>query len=196
MAEIKSTLEKVMERLAAMDSSPAEDFRADEKIKEGMRLGADYLKGREISFEQVLSDQSSENISFFRKGLVDVFLRNVVLPRDEDMAMTGRVMQGLLALSGGAGDLTDILGEMKMILDHYLKQKKQYRQQLETAMRRHLEQTLSQQQGGQTDIDMKTIDPTRHPKFQEEWQKIKDGLNEQFGAALEQHKVLISQRLS
>ena len=42
MAEIKSTLEKVMERVAAMGPLSETEVNTDEIIKDGMRLAAEY----------------------------------------------------------------------------------------------------------------------------------------------------------
>ena len=41
MAEIKSTLEKVLERAAAMGRASKEEIQADEEVKNGMRMAAD-----------------------------------------------------------------------------------------------------------------------------------------------------------
>jgi len=50
MAEIKSTLEKVLERAASMGRASQEEIQAEEKVREGMRLAADYLQERDIDF--------------------------------------------------------------------------------------------------------------------------------------------------
>lgn len=194
MAEIKSTLEKVMERVAAMEKAATVDIRSEEKIKDGMRLGADYLKGNDAALDSVEVEGLAGDAALLRQGIVRVFLRNIVMPRDENMEATERAMQGVLQIAGNAGDLKSSLGEMKMILEHYQKQKIDLRQQLESAMRQQLEQAVAQQ-AGQAETVFK-IDPTRHPKFQEEWQRIMDGLNEQYGSVLEQHKAIIAQRLA
>ncbi len=52
MAEIKSTLEKVLERAAAMGHATREEITAEERVKDGMRMGADYLRGKEVDFSE------------------------------------------------------------------------------------------------------------------------------------------------
>ena len=49
------------------------------------------------------------------------------------------------------------------------------------------------QQGGQAGMGMK-VDPALHPKFQEEWSRIKADLDTQYNQALDQHKDQVAQR--
>ena len=101
-------------------------------------------------------------------------------------------MQGLLALGKGSGDLLSIFKDMKGILDHYQQHKKEIFQQVEDAFRQQMEQALAQQ-AGQAGLGMK-VDPALHPKFQEEWSRIKSDLDTQYNQALDQHKDLVAQR--
>ena len=103
-------------------------------------------------------------------------------------------MQGLLEMARGSGDLISVFRDMKGILDHYQKQLKDVRQQLEEAFRQQLEQAMNQQTG-QPGLGLK-INPALHPKFQEEWSRIKSDLDDQYNKALQQHKELIAQRFS
>ena len=191
MAEIKSTLEKVMERAASMGRASNEEIQAEEKIKEGMRMAADYLHEKDIDLS-VAQEATSES-ALVRKGIVQVFLRNIALPRDDDQERAERAMQGLLDLGKGSGDLMTICKEMKGILSHYLQHKKEIRRQVEDAFRQQMEHALAQQTG-QKGLGMK-VDPVLHPKFQEEWSKIKTDLNDQYSVALDQHKKVVAQRL-
>lgn len=193
MAEIKSTLEKVLERAASMGRATQEEIQAEEKVKEGMRMAAEYLQGKEIDF--FVAQETADNSALVRKGLVQVFLRNITLPRDDDdQQRAGIAMQGLLDLGKGSGDLMSIFREMKGILDHYQQHKKEIRQQVEDAFRQQMEHALAQQTG-QKGLGMK-VDPVLHPKFQEEWSRIKADMNGQYNQALDQHKKLVAQRFS
>jgi len=40
------------------------------------------------------------------------------------------------------------------------------------------------------------VDPRMHPKFQEEWSKVKADLDGQYNQVLQQHKELVAQRFS
>ncbi|MDX2434944.1 MAG: hypothetical protein QNK14_10065 [Desulfobacterales bacterium] len=190
MAEIKSTLEKVMERAASMGRATQEEIATEERVKDGMRMGADYLRGEDVDFSNALEQTTSSVL--VKRGLVQAFLRNITLPRDDEQQRAERAMQGLLALGKGSGDLLSIFKDMKGILDHYQQHKKEILQQLEDAFRQQMEQALAQQ-AGQAGLGMK-VDPTLHPKFQEEWSRVKSELDTQYNQALNQHKDLVAQR--
>jgi hypothetical protein len=192
MAEIKSTLEKVLERAASMGRASQEEIQADEQVKEGMRMAADYLQGKEMDLSQVM--EATGGSGLVKKGLVQVFLRNIALPRYDDLQRAERAMQGLLELARGSGDLVSVFRDMKGILDHYQQHLKEIRQQVEEAFRQQMEQALSQQTG-QKGLGMK-VDPALHPKFQEEWSRVKSDLDDQYNKVLQQHKELVAERFS
>ena len=192
MAEIKSTLEKVLERAASMGRASREEMQADVQLKEGMQLAADYLQGKEVDFSQVVEAKNASG--FLKSGMVQVFLRNISLPRNANLQRAERAMQGLLELAKGSGDLVSVFRDMKNILDHYQKHLKEIRQQVEEAFRQQMEQALSQQTG-QKGLGLK-IDPALHPKFQEEWSKVKVDLDDQYNKVLQQHKELVARRFS
>jgi len=192
MAEIKSTLEKVLERASSMGRATHEEIQAEEQVKKGMRKAADYLQGKEVDLSAL--QEGSESYGFIKKGLVQVFLRNIALPRHDDIHEAEKAMQGLLEMAKGSGDLVSVFRDMKGILDHYQKHLQEIRQQVEEAFRQQMEQALSQQTG-QKGLGL-NVDPTLHPKFQEEWLKVKADLDDQYSKVLQQHKEQVAQRFS
>lgn len=192
MAEIKSTLEKVLERAAAMGRASQEEMQAEEQEKKGMRLAADYLQGQELDLSEII--EQTQGAGLVKRGLVQVFLRNISLPRNSDLSRAERAMQGLLEMARGSADLASVFRDMKGILDHYQNHLKEVRQQLEDAFRQQLEQAMNRQTG-QQDLGLK-INPALHPKFQEEWTRIKSDLDGQYNKVLQQHKELVAQRFS
>ncbi|MGB3647513.1 MAG: hypothetical protein WA992_03130 [Desulfobulbales bacterium] len=192
MAEIKSTLEKVMARAASMGRASQEEIQSEERVKEGMRMAADYLQGKDVDFSGIL--EATGVSALVKKGLVQVFLRNITLPRDDEGQRAEKAMQGLLELAKGSGDLVSVFRDMKGILEHYQQHKKEIHQQVEEAFRQQMEQALAQQTG-QKGLGMK-MDPRMHPKFQEEWSKVKADLDGQYNQVLQQHKELVAQRFS
>lgn len=192
MAEIKSTLEKVMERAASMGQASRDEMAAEERVKDGMRMAADYLQHKEVDFSPAL-EPATESV-LIKRGLVQVFLRNIVLPRGDDLQRAELAMQGLLDLAKGSLDLVSIFKDMKGILDHYQQHKKEIRQQVEDAFRQQMEQALAQQTG-QKGVGMR-VDPALHPKFQEEWVRVKSDLDAQYNQVLEQHKKFVAERFS
>jgi len=191
MAEIKSTMEKVMERLAAMDSAAAPDeLLADEKKKEGMRTAAAFLRNEDVSLTGVLADQSESAKKYLVAGQVEAFLRNILLPREEEQqTMAERAMLGLLTVGHADEELVPVFGELKSVLDRYLEHRNQIRQQLLDHFSKQIEQLQASGQG-------KSMRPEQHPKFQEEWHRAMGELDNQYGRALTQYKELVQKRLT
>ncbi len=196
MAEIKSTMDMVLERAAKMGSGIPVDMAAEENIKEGMRLGASYLRdGITSLFEKISAIDDENKKKALRKGAVQALLRNIVLPRDEAQQHSAdKSMQGLVELGQADGELLMACGEIKKILDGYRQHKEQIKQQLESQFAQQMEM-LEKNLAKQTGMSMK-LQPSQHPKFQEEWGRIQVELNAQYGRALEQLKKMLEQRLT
>ncbi|OGR05497.1 MAG: hypothetical protein A2511_06970 [Deltaproteobacteria bacterium RIFOXYD12_FULL_50_9] len=194
MAEIKSTMEMVLARAALMDSGPAPDLAAEELVKEGMRLGAAYLRREFDDLGKRLEARPPVEQPGLLQGVVKTMLRNIFLPRTNEYDSLEPAIKGLLDLSKGGGDLLPVFSEIKSIISRYVEHRNQLRKQLEGAFAKQVQQ-MQDNMARQTGMAMK-IDPAHHPKFQEEWQRIQVELNNQYGRVLDQHKQLIEQRLT
>lgn len=192
MAQIKSTMEKVMERLAAMDSAAAPDeLLADEKKKEGMRHAAAFLRGEDVSLTGVLADQTTVAQKNIVGGQVEVLLRNILLPREEaQQTLAERAMLGLLTVGHADEELVPIFGELKSVLNRYLDHRNQLREKLQEYFSQQMAQ-LQQKAGTGA-----TLRPEQHPKYQAEWQRSMGELDAQYGRALAQYKELVQKRLT
>lgn len=195
MAEIRSTMDMVLERAARLEAAASDAADTSEQEKEGMRLGARYLRNEDEDIPAALEAIPAESRAPVMKGMVTVLLRNITLPRDpDDQAGADKAMQGLMGLGRGNNELAAVFQEMKSILDRYLTHKDQLRQQLEDQFAQQMgmmEESLTQQTGVQIKLE-----PSQHPKFAEEWQRVMTEMNEQYGRALKQYKEFISQRLT
>lgn len=195
MAEIKSTMELVMEKLARMEKAAPDEIQGEEYEKEGMRRAAEYLRGEGAGLEEALAGRNELERLHLRRGMGRVFLRHILLPRDEEQVLSmEKAMAGLLELGKGRQDLAGMFEDMKNITGRYTQHRKQLRKQLEEAFEgqmAQMERTVAQQTG----VSMR-LAPAQHPKFQEEWQRLQDDLKEQYGRALDQYKQVIEERLS
>ncbi len=193
MAEIRSTLEMVLERAARLEAEAGDSLSKDEKKQEGMRLAAQYMRGEEVDFDTLLTRPEEER-TLLVEGALTALLRNITLPRDEDdQAGADQAMQGMLHL-GQDPQLQAVLAEMKKILSQYLQHKEQLHGQLEEQFAQQMGQ-LEKSVGQQTGVQVK-LEPSQHPQFAEEWQKVMVQLNEQYGQALHQHKSYVQQLLA
>ncbi len=194
MAEIKSTLELVLERAAAMGRASKEDMEAEELVKEGMRLGGEYIRTEKGTLEELLSQVPLSRLPQVRKGVLATLLRNVILPKNEEQqTLAEKAIEGVMQLSGRATDLAALLKDLKQILLHYRQTREQVYKRLETEFSQQME-IMEQSVARQTGVKVR-LDASQHPKFQEQWQKVQVDLNGQYGRALEQHKALLKQRL-
>ncbi|WP_457573902.1 DUF6657 family protein [Desulfolithobacter sp.] len=194
MAEIKSTMDLVMERAARMGKASSEELQQEEARKEGMRLAADYLAGKVASLTAELEAKDPALQMIIRQGMIEGLMRNLSLPRDEiQKQRSDRAADGLVELSGGAGDIVAICQELGHILGQYNQHRDQLRTQLEEQVRMQYEQLMGQK-GAMPSGDMK-LEATLQQKFQEEWTRIENELSGQYNQALEQHKTVLKQRL-
>lgn len=195
MAEIKSTMEMVMERAARMTAGAGgDDFLVEEQVREGMRLAAAYMRDENPGLGARLAATPAAAARNTRKGTVQALLRNIVLIRDKEKAIdTEKAMRGLAEIGREDGELLGILNEMKKLTEGYLQHGEQLKSQLEAQFAQQMammEQNLARQTG----MAMK-LQPAQHPKFQEEWGRIKTQLNEQYGQALKQLKDMVGRIL-
>jgi len=195
MAEIRSTLDMVMERAARM-AARAADIPADQEIEQrGMRLVVEFLEGKQEGLAELIEQEAPADQMAMRRGMAKALLRNIVLPRDEFlMKSSSAAIAGLLDLSGQAGDVASVCTELQQLLEQYTQHKEQTRQQLDDAIRAQLMQQLQAKMG--SDEELPAIDPTMHPQYQKEWEAAKSNLNEQYNQAFDQRKEILIQRFS
>lgn len=193
MAEIKSTMDLVMERAARMGMATSDEMEQDAAHKKGMQLAAEFLNQQAAPLTETLDQQPAPQQDSIRKGMFEVLLRNVFLARDEEA--TKRIdtaLNGIIELGGGASDLATMCGELQSITSQYGKHREQYYEQLKGQVQMQIEQMLVQK--GMSSEGMQ-IDPTLEPQFKEEWARIEGDLNGQYEQALQQYREQLKQRL-
>ena len=188
MAEIKSTMELVMERAARFEAK-AGNFNNDELIKDGMRLSASYMRGEEVDFNAIVVKDKEEKANI-AKGAITAFLRNIILPREEeDSVVANRAMRGIMEI-GQTEELIATFGEMKNLMEQFIQHQSQLKQQLEEQISQQLammDPATLQKAGLRPGMP-----PQQHPKYAEEWQNVMVQLTEKYGKALNQHKANIA----
>ena len=183
----------VLERAAKMAAAAAPAVENEDLIKTGMRFAADYLNKKVGDLAQLLSAQSPEDQVSIRKGMAQTLLRNIVLPRDEQLQASGKdALQGILSLGGGSAEIQSICQELTQILEQYGQHKDQTTQQLDDAIKAQMEQ----QQAAQGQEGQAPVNPAMHPQYSEELSKMLTSLNNQYNDAMEQRKAMILERFS
>jgi hypothetical protein len=183
----------VLERAARMAAAAAPEVNDEDQVKTGMRLAADFLNGKETDLGILLAAQPAPAQVAVRQGMAQTLLRNIVLPRDEQLQVSGKLaLQGILALGGKSGEIKAICQELGQILDQYGQHKEQMTQQLEDAIRAQLEQ----QQRGPRREGQPPVNPAMHPHYREELAKMLTSLNNQYNEAMQQRKQMILDRIA
>lgn len=195
MAEIRSTLDMVMERAERM-AKRAADVPAEQQLEErGMRLLVEYMNGKQNDLHALIEAEEPASQMAVRRGMASGLLRNIVLPRDEELlTSSSSALTTIQELAGNDAAIQGVCSELAQILEQYTGHKDQLKQQLSDNIRTQLAQQLQQQTGEMPDLN--SIDPTMHPQYQKEWAKAKGDLNEQYTQALEQRKDILSQRFA
>ncbi|PID72105.1 MAG: hypothetical protein CSB34_03360 [Desulfobulbus propionicus] len=193
MAEIKSTMDLVMERAAKMGMATAEEMEQEANHKRGMQLAGEYLNQSAESATEMLAKHPQESQNSLRTGMLESLLRNIFLARDEDGTnRIGAALKGIADLGGGGGELTSICQELLGIIGQYAQHREQYREQLKQQVQMQLEQMLMQKGLSSEGIQ---LDPTNEPQFKEEWARIEGELNGQYEQALTQYREQLKLRL-
>lgn len=193
MAEIKSTMDMVMERAARMAAAAAPVADDEILIKKGMRLAADYINGKEIDLAKELTTQPPAERGEVSKGIYQILLRNITLPRTKELQASGELaLKAILTLAGKKSEVVTICRELDQILKQYEQHKDQMTQQLEDAIKAQLEQQgAARGQAGKVNTN-----PAMHPQYREELARMLTGLNNQYNDAMDQRKTKILQQLS
>lgn len=197
MAEIKSTLEMVLARAEKLAASASPQNSDEEQERIGMRLAAEYLKDGVLNLTQALEEQPAASQMTVRTGMAKTLLRNIVLPRDEQLREAGKfAINGLLSISGNSREIGAICNELKQLLDQYNQHKEQVTKQLEEAIQAQLQQRRQPMDDGMDDLagaDTK-MNPALHPQYREELGRMLSNLNSQYNGAMDQRKEMIRQR--
>ncbi len=196
MAEIKSTMDLVMERAARMGKASGEEIQQEDDRKQGMQIAAQFLDNKIDNLLTVLTELDAEKQIAVRLGMVETLLRNIFLHRDDTgKERTEKAANGIMEIGGNAGDLSSICAEIQHILGQYNQHREQLRKQLEEQVRAQYEQVLAQQEAGMQ-ADTSGLDASLQAKVQEEWANVETQLSSQYNQALDQHKTSLRDRLS
>lgn len=195
MAEIRSTLDMVMERAAKIAAETDDRSPTEEAMVTGMQLAAAFLNNEEQDLVKLLNDQPPEQQMAIRGGMAKTLLRNIILPRGDSVSEQSLAsLKSLENLSGNSGDIASICAELGQILEQYGQHIEQVKQQFDESILGQLKMKLQEQ--GLPVEDQMALSPSMHPQYQEEWSKVVADLNGQYNEALEQRKSLIGQRFS
>jgi len=188
MSEMKSAWEKAMEKVEKLGKLSEEELKQMEHQPAGNKLAAKYLQETDYNLDVELTKYKGTGVrKYVLQGAQEIFLRNIVLPKDEhDMQTTRRAMAGLRLLKENKNLLDTILDRVTNLLNYYGQARQQAYLQFKKDFEAKLQETnkaLQQQMGAKV-----RIEPEQHPQFLEEWRRISSQLDAQYEKVLEEHK--------
>ncbi len=180
MGEIKSALEIALEKADKLGKLDKAELEAQKWMDEGRKIAAKYMNDPEqTDLRSQLSNVPPEHLSKILQGIMDVLLRNIILPReDEQWQLIKKAMNGIKDIKGSTAE--QALAQMEQLLHAYQQTRNQYLEQVKAQMQGRLgdlKQAVAQQYG----MDMaEQLDVETIPEFQQEWAKISSEIQSQF----------------
>jgi ribosome assembly protein YihI (activator of Der GTPase) len=188
MGEMKNAWEKAMEKVEKLGKLSEEELKQLEYQPAGNKLAAKYLQEMDYNLDAEMTKYKGTGVrKYILQGAQEIFLRSIVLPKNEyDMQTTRRAMAGLRLLKENKKLLDTILDRITNLLNYYGQARQQtylqFKKDFEAKLREP-NQTMQQQVGAKV-----RIEPEQHPQFMEEWRRINSQLDAQYEKALEEHK--------
>lgn len=193
MGEIKSAAEIAKEKIEKLGEVTEEERLQWKYTPEGEKLAARYLKENcNLTTEIAKFDDKAKSIIV--RGINDILLRNISLPRNEsDRIATKKAMDGLKTIKNDKIAVENVFSKIRQILDHYTQQGEQQKKQAYESLKREFEEKIQQALKQQTGVNARMkIDVEKQPQFLEEWQRLQSRLEGQYLTLLDEYKQELS----
>ncbi|MCU4138250.1 MAG: hypothetical protein MW689_000039 [Thermodesulfobacteria bacterium] len=197
--EIKSALEIALEKAERIGKASKEELELYQLKEEAQRLSAKFLRNElsdfEDKFNEFLQNKTSQQKRIIYQSIIDVFLKNIVLPKSEYQLEDGKkALEGLKIIFKRVPELSKVYQQIEKLLKEYYTHRETLYDELLKRFNtgvEALEHALSDQLGTEVKINVE-----EHPQFKEEWNKIKEKLDEEYGKQLEYLKNLFRKIIS
>jgi hypothetical protein len=188
MGEMKSAWQIAMEKADKLGKVSQDELNTIKYVPEGNRIASHFLQDEKADLtSETGAVQPPEALPFVKKGMEEIFLRNISLPRnDEDARRTNRAMAGLRVIKDNKKQLESIYGLINNLVSQYKLALQQtyaeFKKNAEVSIQQAA-QTMRPQRGDQMPMDQKI-----QLQLQEEWRQIHSELDAQYDKALEEHR--------
>ena len=188
MDRIKSALEKAMERAEQLEA-PTEEERLEWKwLPEGRKLAATAMNRRlDVAGEVAKVEEAAR--PYLLKGLVDVLVENLRLPKAEHVFQANeRVLEVLMQLKQGS--MEELAERVRYVctqfVQFYPQQQREAFEQVKATVQSQLEEAVRQQTGVQGPVQLGDIEA--RPEFQSQWLQVLAQLEEPYGQHLREFR--------
>lgn len=197
--EIRSTLEIALEKAEKIGKASKEELEWERHKEVILSYVGRYLK-------KEIEDLGTELDNYWRafpkdiqkkllRLTVETLLKNITLPREEyHLKESQRIFIALKDLLRTVPKVDQLFKEAEKLLKEYFHHKKALYQELVKKFSSGLsalEKVVSEQVGAKV-----RLSPEAHPQFQEEWNKLKEHLDREYGRQLDYIKTLLLKVLS
>jgi hypothetical protein len=189
MSEMKSALERAMERAERLGAVSDEDRKRWKYVPEGEKLAGLWLKDEGDLFGEVDKyDEGARPVVI--EGAQGILVNSIDLPRNERLKkVTRKAMEAIKEFKRDKVAVENVYTKLRRVFSHFEQEGEQQKRQAYEAVKRDVEakmqQSMQQQTG--TAAPMK-IDVESQPQFQQEWRRTLTQLESQYLTLLEEYK--------
>lgn len=188
MDEMKSALERAMERADRLGKASEEDRRKWQYLPEGEKLAAEHMKGGSDLLVELgkYDDDARPHVA---EGAQKVLVGSMDLPRnDVAKARNKKVMEAIKELKRDKVGVENVFTKIRRVFNHYEQEGEQQRRQAYEEVKRDVEAKLRQamQQSGQEAPEKMNVES--QPQFQQEWRRAVSQLDSQYINLLDEYK--------
>jgi len=192
MSEIRSAKEIALERLKDIGDITEDDRLRWKFVPAGEKLAQRYI-AEHFDLETELASYDEKQLPFVIKGMTQILLTNIDLPRNETIEKRNdKVLDALMAVKEDKESAADALGQLQRVFDHYLKMGEGQRAQAKQALKAKFEQGLRQALRAQGKDIAGQINIEQYPQFQEEWRRTQTQLELQYVKSIDEIKKYLS----
>lgn len=188
MDEMKSALERAMERADRLGKASEEDRRKWQYLPEGEKLAAEHMKGGSDLLVELgkYDDDARPHVA---EGAQKVLVGSMDLPRnDVAKARNKKAMEAIKELKRDKVGVENVFTKIRRVFNHYEQEGEQQRRQAYEEVKRDVEAKLRQamQQSGQEAPAKMNVES--QPQFQQEWRRAESQLDSQYINLLDEYK--------
>lgn len=185
---MKSAREKAIEKAEKLGKLTEDEIKLLECIPIGNRLAARYLQESDFNLDAELMRYKGTGLrKYITKGAQEIFLRNIVLPRNEkDRENVKRAMAGLRLIKESKNQLEIILDRLTNLLNYYEQARQQTYLQFKKGFEARLQEASRVLQ--KQPSNAAAIEAQLQAQFDAEWRNLRSQLDTQYQKVLEEHK--------
>ncbi len=188
MDEMKTALERAMERADRLGKASEEDQRQWKYRPEGEKLAAMHLRD-ECDLVAEVGKYDDQARAYVVGAALEILLRSIDLPKNEaTKRATRKAMEAIKELKRDKVAVENAYTKLRRVFNHYEQEGEQQRRQVYEELKADVEAKLrqiAQQQGYPAQARMNL---ESQPQFQQEWRRALAQLDGQYLKLLDEYK--------